>query len=580
MSPLRCAWVASSLAGLLIGLATARAGDCPVTLADAVGKENIAALTAMMQSNADDLWRSASLGPTPDEVASTARETIPNIVRAFWLRPVQSQQLIMADAYAGADYTSSGPDVFILPGGRRAVCHMIPGVMVFLSDGSTFHYSMVSEIDHARRTITFADPWSGVSFLRKGFNQAGVAAETAPTLGGKPGLRLTFDEFATVFRGEIDMTAELAGYSPRLTFDVIARVYPEIVETEPFLLWRYSRLLSRLSSSEGLSALGELGKRPDLDTKPGLGLLADVAAVMLAIQTNFGMVANVRAQSFTVLGDVPDSPDRQVFVGRARAEVLAFLPQMARSIPAVMMVRLIEDAAWIDDLELRLALAESFAVAHPDDIDVLLAKARALLMLERDAEARAVLARTRQVWLAAVKSVIDVPPEQAVAWFEERSPHYRLTTFNLLHWQRARLSLLEAIADPASIPGRTFDWLDAQGKTYTPEGTYGIAYDFLEDALWLAWRCGDASLERTLIATGIERGMGDAAWERHMATSVLRHAQWRHGLKGLLGEDWTATRASALKLAICEQTSRGVLPRATEAAYLARQAEIAEFCLP
>lgn len=576
-----CAWVASSFLLLRLGLAPAAASDCSVRLADAVGAEKLAVLTAQMQANADSLWRSASLGPTPDEVASTARETIPNIVRAFWLRPVRNQPVIMADAYAGADYTSSGPDVFILPGGSRAVCHMIPGVMVFLSDGSTFHYTTVSEVDYAGRTITLADPWSGVSFLRKGFNQAGVAAEVSPTLGGKPGLRLTFDEFATVFRGEIDMTAAVAGFSPTVTFDVIAQIYPELADTEPFLFWRYSRLLSRPDTDEGVSALGELAKRPDLDAKPSLGLLADAAGAMFAIRTNFGMVAQVRKQSFTSLADVPDSPDRQAFVAAAKAEVLAQLPQLARSLPTVMMLRMLDDAAWIDDLELRLALAESFVVAHPDDMEPLFAKATALIMLERDAEARSVLAHARQVWLDTVAAVVDVPSGEAVKWFEERSPGYHLTTFNLLHWQRARLSLLEAIADPGSVAGPTFDWLLAQGKTYVSDGTYGVAYDFLEEVLWLAWRRGDGALERTLIATGIANGAGDDAWGWHSAASVLRHAEWRHGMKDLLGEDWAATRASSLKPAICELVGTSpVLPRATDPASLARQAEITEFCLP
>jgi hypothetical protein len=548
-----------------------------------VGSQAVATLASLLESEADGIWADPYLAPTPDEVATTVRETIPNIVRLMWVRPVRESPNIAVDAYAGPDYVSSGPDIFVLPGGERAVCHMIPGVIVFLADGATFHYAKVSEVNYERGTITFADPWSSVSFLRKGFNQAGVAGELVATVGGRPGLRLSFKDFAAVFRGEIDMTAELAGVAPSVTFDALARIYPEIAATEQFQFWRDSRLLSGIDHRHGLDGVVDLMNRNDLDAKPSLALLANVASVMLTVRSNFGTVHNILIPRIVAVEDAPDSPERRKFIADARQQVLAYIPTIAGALPTVVMLRMIEDAAATDDLELRLHLADSFQSKHPDDLDLLIAKAEALLRLERYGEARQLVDLGRRQWSEAIEAVIDLPADRALAWFDEWSPKLYLVTFNLLHWQRVRLALFGAIADPMSIDGKTSDWLERLGKSYATDQSYGVSNDFLSEALWLAWRRGDTALERELIADGMTIGIffkpGDEGWRRHMAAAVLDHARWRHGLRDLLGGDWEATRTSFLKPEMCRLIDVGPkFSLRTEPGYLARRAELDAFC--
>jgi tetratricopeptide (TPR) repeat protein len=561
--------------------ASAEADECPVKLAELVGPQAIATLTAHLEAAADEYWRRPALGGTPDALASTARETIPNIVRSHRSSPVRRFAGIEADAYAGPDYASSNPDVFVLPGGPRALCHMIPGVLVFLSDGSTFHYTYVASVDYNQRTITLADPWAGVSFLRRGFNQAGVAAKDVATVAGKPGLLLTFDEFAAVFRGLIDSTAGSAGFPARITFDALARIYPEIADSEAFLVWRYSRMLARLNTPDGLASIAELGDRNDLDAKPGLGRIADAAGLLLAIRTNLGFTADPRRRRLTSFAELADTPERQALLAAERQRVIDALPGLAKSMPTLLLLALLEDAALLDDRELRLAVADAALSARPQDVEFLLAKAEALLALERFEEARPVLASARQIWSSDLVTAIDVPADRVLQWFNEHSRRLHLVTFDLLHWQRARIDLLEAIADPRVVGGSTEDWLADLGNNYAPSDSYGAPVDHLEKSLWLAWRRGDHGLERGLVLAGLDHARGDTALEYHLAAAVLMHARWRRGLVGLLGEDRARVKASFLGSRLCEIVAAGeAMPRATDEVYLSRQAEIAEFCQP
>lgn len=579
MSRSLCASVASSFLLLLLVVAPARADECPVKLADMVGAEAIARLTDQTLATMIEQAGGAVLGPTPEAIIRTSHNNIATGVRSSWQRPVRGRHTVYADAYAGPDYTSSSPDVFILPGGARAVCHMIPGVTVFLSDGSTFHYTVVAAVDYEKQTITLADPWAGVSFLRKGFNQAGIAAETV-TIAGKTGLSLTFDEFATVFRGQIDATADVARFSPTITFDTLAAIYPEIASSEAFHFWRTSRMLAGLDTNEVAPIVGELVHRSDLDTKPLLFELANAASILLAIRTNFGLFVNPLDGQVDVVANLPDA-DRDASISAIRSKTINDLPRIAKILPAVTRLRMLEDVVQTDDLELQLELAQAFALAYPDDVEWALDEARALLMLERVPEAQAVLTRARQLWTASVQAQIDVPADQAVEWFGKHSPSFGTVSFYLLHWQRARLSLLEAVADPTLVSGEERDWWGTLGRGYVVGGTYGIANDFLEESLWIAWRRGNATLERELIAAGIEGGAGDIAWEPFMAGAVLAHATWRHGMKDLLGEEWDRARSSFLKPELCGRIAASpMLPRATDPAYLSRQAEIAAFCAP
>lgn len=577
-----CAWVASSLIAAALYSGKAAAVECPVRTMDLAGPESVAVLKAHLESVADTLWAGAALAPTPDEVARTAQETIPNIVRSMWLRPVDRSPFATADAYAGSDYASSSSDVFVLPGGERAACHMLPGVTVFLSDGTTFHYTTVADVDFASETITLADPWSKVSFLRKGFNQADVAAAEVATVGGHMGLRLTFAEFARVFRGQIDATADIAGYSPLVTFSALAQIYPEIAGTPAFELWRGSRLASQFDTMLGPILIGELMQRADLDSSAGLGTLADTVELMFAVQSGFIQRVTLRKRAVDSIPESTGQGSQPNELAALRRDMIGRLDDTLAAMPSVIGFKLLEYAARGDELELRLAIADALLASHPDDIEWMIERARALLMMARDAEAAAALERAQQRWSEVVTTVIDLPPEQALAWFESNSRALYLQTYNILHWQRARIALLSAIAEPRSVSGPVFDWLLGQGKTYAPDRTFGIAFDYLDEALWLAWRKGELEIERTLIATGIANGASDERWQTHMSRAVLEHALWRRPIRDLLGPDyWEPVRASFLKTGLCSEYAAR-LPPADAVAPDAetRRKDLAAFCAP
>lgn len=578
----RCAWAARSAfcALLVLPAIPAAALECAARLTDVLGAQMLAEMKNRVSAHAGGAYDTAGLGPTPDEVASTALENIPNMVRGLWLSPVRPFRPVFADAYAGPDYASGSPDVFVLPGGARALCHMAPGIVVFLSDGATFHYAMIGDVDHAAGIVTLADPWADVSFLRKGFNQAGVAGEVARDAMGRAVLKLSFADFATVFKGMVDSSAGQAGFEPRITFETLARIYPEIAETEAFLFWRYSRMLSRLDLTFGMDALAELANRSDLASKPTLGQLVDMASVLLTIRTNLGIAANVRTMSWLPLEEEPDSTERQQILRQIEQEIIGLLPDLAEAMPSLVVFRLLEDAAELDDLEFRLALIDTLHAKHPGDMDVALAKVRLLLMLGRTDAAQSLLAAAEAQWLDTVERVVAVPQDQALAWFEENSPKLGLVTFNLLHRWRAQIKLLEAIAAPdrLSVTG-TAHWLAALDAAYASSGSYGVAYDYLSDTLWLAHARNEPELERDLIATGLENGRDDEAWLQHMAAAVLEHATWRRPMRALLADQWEAVRESPLKTHLCDRLAAGhTFVRSTDPAYLARRSELVAFC--
>lgn len=574
--------VASRLAvGLAVGCAgQASASTCPATLADAVGPEVVAKLRAKVEAMMPEQSKGASLGPTPDEVVATAQETIPNMVRGLWLDPANPYPVVTADAYAGDNIVSASPDVFALPGGARAVCHLLPGVAVFLSDGSTFHYAPVADVDYAAETVTLADPWAKVSFLRKGFNQADVAGEVSAAPDGTPRMRLSFADFAKVFRGQIDTAADAGGFAPQVTFDTLARVYPELAANDDFLFWRYSRLISQLNGARSADVLTDLGDRTDLDTKPGLKLLADAAVMLLAIRTNYGVLFNLKDHSIASLENQPDTPERQETMLTARDSVFDRLPAMAKAFPTVLMLQLIESARASDDLVLRNTVADTFLEAHPDDLDLMIFKAEALLDLEQADEAQAVLAKARIRWTALIGQVVATQAgADPVTWFEEHSPKLHLVTFNLMHWRRARIELLDAIAKAGpGKPVKLAETLSAAGKSYDPTRSHGLAYDFPGLMLRLSWRTGELDAERGYIANAIDEAP-DGPTRVEIARALMDHVRWRHGLKDLLGGGWETARGSWLKLRLCERVPE--LPRLQlikDAGFAERREEIDAFC--
>ena len=572
--------VASSIGAaiVLFWASLASAEPCPVTLAEMVGTEVVAKLAGKVDAGMPELAKGASLAPTPEEVVATAQETIPNIVRGLWLDPTNPYPVMMADAYAGENITSNSPDVFAIPGGPRVVCHLLPSVAVFLSDGSNFHYAVIGAVDYQAETVTLADPWAKVSFLRKGFNQAEVVGEVLAAPDGTPRMRLSFADFAKVFRGEIDSTANAGGFSPVLTFDALARIYPEIADSEAFLFWRYSRLISQLDPTHGVDVLAELGQRPDLEAKPSLRLLADAAGMMQAIRSNYGVLINVVNKTIISPEDEPDTPKRAELIEQVRDSIKDYLPALADAFPSVLMLRLIESARESDDLELRQLAAEVFLARHPDDLDLMIIKAQTLLEVGDDAGALAQLDAARGRWKALITQVVATSAgADPVAWFE--ATKLRLVTFNLMHWRRARIELLSAItkAGPGK-PSNLVATLDAVANTYDPMRSHGLAFDFPGLMLWLAWRNGDVAAERGLITNAIDT-VPEGATRNAIALALLEHARFRHGLKDMLAGDWSTVRASFLKPMLCARFAE--LPKIqliTDNAFVARRGDLAEFC--
>lgn len=574
--------VASSLITVCvaIGAAPVSAATCPVTLAEMVGPEAVATLRAKIATAMPEQSKGAALGPTPEEVLATAQETIPNMVRGLWLDPANPFPVIVADAYAGENFTSSSPDVYVLPGGPRVVCHLLPSVAVFLSDGSTFHYAPIADVDYQAETVTLADPWAKVSFLRKGFNQADVAAEVLTAPDGTPRLRLSFSDFAKVFRGEIDATANAADFSPSVTFQALARIYPEIAGDEKFLFWRYSRLISQLDPKYGAAIMTELGDRTDLEAKPSLKLLADTAGMLQAIRSNYGLLINLLNKTMITPEKEPDTPKRQELIDSVRDSIIDYLPSLADAFPSVLMLRLIESARESDDLVLRQAVNDVFLEKHPDDLDLMIVKAETLLLLGQETEALAALDVARARWRAVIAQVVATAPgADPVAWFEANSPKLHLVTFNLMHWRRARIELLTGIAKAGpGKPSTIAETVASAEKSYDPMHSHGIQYDFPALMLWLAWRNGDTEAERGYVTTALA-SVPEGQTRVEIARALLEHARWRHGLKDVLGGDWEAARSSWLKPVLCEQIVD--LPRIQiikDADFADRRRELDAFC--
>src|SRR6516164_2083608 len=86
---------------------------CATTMIDNLGpnavhaiQDKIEPLAAQYHPNLDRVL--------PAEVANTAEENLPLFKRYYLLEPVRRGPPVVADVYYG-DYTSSSPDVFVLP---------------------------------------------------------------------------------------------------------------------------------------------------------------------------------------------------------------------------------------------------------------------------------------------------------------------------------------------------------------------------------------------------------------------------------------------------------------------------------
>lgn len=544
--------------------APARAAACAVTLAESLKPTVLARLQELTDEGYRDKAFTPNLAPPPKELASTANETLPVLYRTFTSDPQLSKQGDYYDNYFGNDYKSSA-DVFVLPLDDRALCQLLPLQAVFLSDGATHHYAEISRVDYQHQTITLNDEWADVSFLRDGYNIAGVKGIPLKTPGGKPQLQLTFEDFVSVLRGRIfvpvadpKIAGEDALVSAHDVLRVIERLYPEVASSQDYLLWKYSRMLTALGP-DFLPAELELGDMQIPDSMPRLEQLQlAMSDLAMGAASNFEQELNVKTRQIIGLDADPKArvdewqDRRNAFIDRLDGYATAFNWPLKRWLIFV--------TRHADDALVHLAVTEKFLAASPDDLDLQIARTRSLLDLHHASEARDQLAATTRAWRMQVAAGIDLKPEdKAVAYFWASEVSPQLESGRLMLWRWAQIRMLEAIAaleaDPsADVRPITTDLNDRYKSEVEWDRISGYCYDFLSDCLWMSWLSHDGDTDGGIVKLLADFTLTPQEQNR-IADAVFEHAKKRRSILDLDAASSGSVGKSSLKAAVCKRWS-------------------------
>ena len=401
------------LALALLMPAAARAVDCPTSMMALVEPQAMAQLGAALDKSSSG--RRAGDPDKDPRIILSRGEDIPSIIRHNLIDPLGLPGSALAGVYFG-DYGGSGTHDFLsLPDDDRALCLLVPGLELFLSDDVTHHYDSVFSVDLAGGKAELLDLWATTSFLFPGRNLAGVEAVAVERGGDRaPLLALTLPELRSVLRGMvqwyfvIDMMA------------AIEALYPESATTPDYLTWKYGVILGAGSIEAGIFAIADMADKTRDSTDPDLLALS-------------------RAGDDLYRGLITGFADRE----GGEAGFGADIPVFAARLPFTVRWQLARKLSEFGHRDLAVDFLRANVEAHPDDVDFRLALVEALLAAGDGAAARTELAAARRQWRADVKSMIVADNEdEAVAYF---LPHTKDTiAFELFELRYQRMLLADA----------------------------------------------------------------------------------------------------------------------------------------
>jgi hypothetical protein len=491
----------------------------------AMGTKNAHTLQQRLEEFA--LRRHPDLAVVPAEVANTTSESLPYFKRVDLLKPVHPQPRVGVDAYFG-DYTSSSPDVFVLPKDDLLLCTMAPGRAVFLSDGVTHHYAIIDWVDPKRRIVTLVDPWAPVSFMLPGHNVAGVSAHAYTGANGAPLLDLTFDDFTTLLHGSIE------AIDPHDYFATMEKLYPQRAATQDYLVWKYTRLLASGDFDTELMTAVEINGRKDLAALPKLRLLLDYSNdEVIGVMTSFSVPA-------------PGRGAKPAEIPALRAAFLKRLPDYATTLPWTLKWLLFSRTDESTDTGLRLAIIDAFLAADPHDTDFLIARADTMLRLHQPDAALARLDAAQDQWTQDVQHAIATPPDKALAFFFARN--YGLETFDIMQWRYARIQLTRMIAqlqrDPTTNVSPSLNDLLDKYKVGP------LLIDYFGELLEIAWRSRAWADETAELGAVIRLAQDDDS-RAHIAEALYRQFQTLQPIAALPPPLRYQLRRSAVGNALC-----------------------------
>jgi hypothetical protein len=502
---------------------------CPTTLSQSLGPKVVRQLRSVIDEVQHDFR--PKFEAAPEELAYTVNQNLLLFRRYALLNPVRSSPEIIADTYYGSDYSTSSPDLHVMPVDPRVLCLLEPSHIVFLSDGVTHHYATVYGVDYRHKVITLADPWASVSFLLAGRNVLGVKARPYRNSHGQPVLDLSFSEFLGVLRGSVEASF------PMLMFETMEKLYPELAQTEDYLFWKYTRMFASDNLVTSFMTLKEISSRTDIAKMPRLRLLFEWGS-----DYTFGMLSNFQIH---VLGQgaTASAPPRQ------REAFLKRLGDYARTLPWTLKWLLLHRTDETKDMQLRLSIIDSFLKADPTDNDFQIARAETLLRQRQAGESLAQLDAANVQWTADVAAAIaKTLPTQAVEFLFKKD--YDSQPLAILHWRYQRIQLLRLIA---SLQQNRISKIEVQRTMLDLHRKYVIGSllkDFFPQLLEIAFLEHELRIEELYIKTVIGLPLDDEL-SAHFARGMFEHFTTRRSIQEMSQPTLIALRRSPMHRELC-----------------------------
>jgi hypothetical protein len=405
----------------------------------------------------------------------------------------------------GSDVTA--PDVIAVPLGGQTHCLIHPGSALMLSDGASSHVAIVETVNRDAWSVEFIDPWARKSFLRAGFNLAGVAAE--PILDrpdGAPRLRISMRDLMKVIRG-ITFDSVLEAYLPTL--------YPDFVAEEPFIAWATAYLYVRSDFEARVSILA-LASRPW--NTPKMRAIGQAVA-----DSTVGSVCDIDRPAAAEEGGVCDGiADRM----RGYAAVLPWAMAWA-------VAQIHSDASPIG---VSIAVYDIFATARPDDLDFATRRAWGHLLVNDTSFVERELPRLRAAWQQQVSSSVATETlEKAVEFLYSFTliPHAGV---QILRMRNCRLALIEAGLEARTETARVE--AGARDRVATAlRACEGLSPRFyFAEMLTVSSFTPDPYLEQTLLLALSNRDPKDPV-TMEMATALVVHLVRRRDVRAITTPD-------------------------------------------
>ena len=355
----------------------------------------------------------------PRELAQTLNNPLSNYYRQALLEYFGPIRGAVFDVYFADGPSTPTPDTFFLPKDHRLICILAPGAIAKVSDGATFHYLAIGDIDFEAKMVELIDAFATRSFLREGYNLMGVKGIVTKR-GDADGLKITFDELVKVTIGVI-----AGGYFNEFAQAVNAE-YSDVNQSD-LKFWLVSRMMAS-GEPQVVRQLGEKLHNTDLD------VLYHFAVLYLGtLESSFESGILGRAQTESELR-------------RRRNLYYENLDYYATKLTWPLKWWLASAAIAATDPNLAVDTLRSFLKANEHDVDFRLMLIEALLHTNRASEARDELEKAELFWRRQIASEISTSSEEtSIEYF--KTVEGRDLQLGLLERQRAKLNILRIKLD-------------------------------------------------------------------------------------------------------------------------------------